>query len=96
VKRARPERVSDEPATYLKTTDVQILSDIRLMALSMLKICEGSAERVALSSAMRRIASQCEDFIAIGPYEHRHIIEECVPLEVIQSELRRSVYSHAP
>lgn len=72
--------------------DVQILSDIRLMALSLQKITENAPNKGAVQSAIGRIIGDCERVIAAGPPEHRHIIERTASATAIEHELRRRTY----
>jgi len=81
-------------AIDLSREDLQTIADMRMIALAQLKRTEQSHSHdpYAVMSAMRQIADICAHLIAQGPPEFRFIIEETAPLEVIQHELRSSVF----
>ena len=78
--------------TGYSRSEIQQIADLRIIAICIRRGCEGYHSRVAMASAMRRIARECEALIAEGPPEFRHIIEDCAPLSVLQHELRASVF----
>lgn len=71
--------------------DVQILSDIRLMALSLQKLIDKTQNKCAVQVMLARIIRDCESIIAVGPPEFRHIIASTASLAEIDRELRSSL-----
>jgi len=87
------------PIAYARE-DVQTIADLRMIALALLRrqeLAHGRSEEqsprhFAIMTAMRQIAATCEALIRDGPPAFRFIIEDSAPLEVIQHELRCSVF----
>lgn len=75
--------------------DVQIMSDIRLMALSLQKLTASSSNKARIRSATTQIIRSCEDIIARGPPEYRHIIERTAPLEEVERAMRSTLNCYA-
>lgn len=92
--------MSEGPAIPYAREEVQTIADLRMIALALLKrqtLAHGRhgapvPRHFAIMAAMRQIAATCEALIRDGPPECRFIIEDSAPLEVIQHELRRSVF----
>lgn len=72
--------------------DIQHVSDMRLIALAKIQQWSGDPRAAAGTERMKRIVAACEEVIAKGPLELRHITEKVPSLEVIQHELRRSMF----
>jgi len=81
------------PIAYSRD-DIQALTDLRMMALAIVKRCERrpAVSHVRVQSVANRIAGLCETVILEGPLEYRGIVEKTAPLEVIQHELSQSTY----
>ena len=86
-------RVVAREADYSRE-DVQVLADLRMIALALLKRQEQShtIQHFAIMSGAREIAAICTQLILAGPREYHAIVEPTVPLEAIQHELRESVF----
>ncbi|MCW2390960.1 hypothetical protein [Sphingobium sp. B11D3A] len=72
--------------------DVQIAADIRLMALSLRKLCGASRDKAPVITGMTRVISECDRIIAAGPSEFHHITAEAASPEVIALDLRDMAY----
>lgn len=76
----------------LTRKDIQAVSDVRLIALSLKKEWDADHHRAPNIAALDRIIGECENIIRRGPEEFRFIIEPTVSLAVIENELRMSVF----
>ncbi len=74
--------------------DVQHVSDVRLIALAKLQAWRGDSRYEYGVARMKCIVAACEEIIAHGPEDLRHITERVPSCEVIQNELRASVFQH--
>jgi hypothetical protein len=72
--------------------DIQHVSDLRLIALALIKRWDGADSRAAAARRMRQICDLSEEIIANGPPEFRFIIERTASLASVQHEQRRSVF----
>ncbi|MCW2366579.1 hypothetical protein M2341_002026 [Sphingobium sp. B7D2B] len=72
--------------------DVQIAADIRLMALSLRKLCGASRDKAPVITGMTRVIHECDRIIAAGPSEFHHITAEAASPEVIALDLRQMAY----
>lgn len=72
--------------------DVQPVSDMRLIALVMLKRWTGDSRYRAEAAAMQKIVFSLETMIAEGPESGRHVIEATGSIAQLQAELRQSVF----
>lgn len=72
--------------------DVQHVSDVRLIALAKLHAWRGDSRYEYGVARMKGIVAACEEIIARGPEDLRHIIEHVSSAEAIQHDLRLSVF----
>lgn len=72
--------------------EIQICSDIRIMALSLKKVCGHDARKMPMTRGMDRIVEQCETLITSGPEEFHFIVARTSSAEELEHELRRSTY----
>ncbi len=76
----------------LNRKDVQAVSDVRLIALSLKKQWDGDLHRAANIASLDRIIHECEDMIRRGPEDLRFVIAPTTSRAVIEHELRMSVF----
>ncbi len=74
--------------------DVQHVSDLRLIALAKLHAWRGDSRYEYGVSRMKGIVAACEEIIARGPEDLRHITEHVPSASAIQHELRKSVFGN--
>lgn len=79
-------------AAVFTRTDIQHVSDLRLIALAKLHALRGDSRYEYGSLRMKAIIKACEEIIGHGPEDLRHITEEVPSASAIQSELRLSVF----
>lgn len=72
--------------------DIQVTSDIRLMALSLIKMCIGTSQKDPIITSMRKVVRECDEIIEAGPVEFRHVIAETSSPAEISASLRRSAF----
>jgi len=72
--------------------DIQITSDIRLMALSLKLIVAKDPRKAPMTSGMDRVVETCDALIKSGPPEYHHIIASVPEPAEIAIELRRAAY----
>ncbi len=80
-------------ATFTRQ-DIQHVSDVRLIALAKLRAWRGDSRYEYGVARMKVVIAACEEIIAHGPEDLRHITEHVPSAEAIQHELRRSVYGN--
>lgn len=76
----------------LNRKDIQIAADIRLMALSLRKLCAANPNKAPVTSGMTRVIRECDAIIAAGPSEFHHITAEAASAETIALDLRRMAF----
>ncbi len=76
----------------LTRADVQAVSDVRLIALSLKKQWDGDLHRSSNIASLDRIIRECETMIRRGPEEFRFVVEPTVSQALIEAELRNSVF----
>lgn len=74
--------------------DVQHVSDVRLIALAKLHAWRGDSRYEYGVARMKGIVAACEEIIARGPEDLRHITEHVPSASAIQHELRKSVFGN--
>jgi len=72
--------------------EIQIVADIRLMALSLMTIVEKHPHKSPMTDRCERIVEYCEGLIMCGPREFHHVIATVPDAAQISRELRRSAY----
>ena len=76
--------------------DVQIVSDMRLIAMALMKRWGADSRYRAEAQTMGEFIGACEHMLAHGPASGHHIIERTATIQQVQSELHKSVFGHAP
>ncbi|WP_394657625.1 hypothetical protein [uncultured Novosphingobium sp.] len=79
-------------AAVFTRQDVQHVSDVRLIALAKLHAWRGDSRYEYGVARMKDIVAACEEIIARGPEDLRHIIEHVPTAEAAKQELRLSVF----
>jgi len=77
-------------------SDIQHVSDMRLIALSLMTLWRGDPDRVPGVIAMRKTVDLCDPLIRSGPPEFQHVLAETTPREIIERELRQAVFGRSP
>ena len=72
--------------------EVQIASDIRLMAMSAVKVAGFDARTHRYRLRMDEIRKLCDAVIRDGPAEHLHILEDTASAAEVDHELRKRAY----
>jgi len=76
--------------------DIQIVSDLRLIAMTLTKRWGSDSRYRAEVRTMGEFVDSCEKMLAAGPPAGHHIVERTSSLAQVQEELHKSVFGHAP
>lgn len=79
-------------AAVFTRQDFQHVSDVRLIALAKLHAWRGDSRYEYGVARIKGIVAACEEIIARGPDDLRHVTEHVPSAAAIQQDLRMSVF----